>query len=70
MPGVLLPQADAGMMETPILGITLLDASHMPEEDFWEIWNSLGILFLRRAQRAFPAPVQNDSTPATDGDGR
>ena len=59
-PAVLLPQAESGTMEAPILGITLLDASHMPEEDFWEIWNSLGILFLRRAQRAFPSPARND----------
>lgn len=59
-PAMMLPQADAGMIEAPILGITLLDASHMPEEDFWEIWNSLGILFLRRAQRAFPSPAQSD----------
>ena len=59
-PAVLLPQAEAQMPEAPILGITLLDASHMPEEDFWEVWNSLGILFLRRAQRAFPSPAQND----------
>ena len=39
----------------------------MPEEDFWEIWNSLGILFLRRAQRAYPSPVQNDEPSQAKG---
>ena len=66
-PAVLLPQADAGMLEAPMLGITLLDASHMPEDDFWEIWNSLGILFLRRAQRAYPSPMQSDESSQAKG---
>ena len=66
-PAVLLPQADAGTIEAPMLGITLLDASHMPEDDFWEIWNSLGILFLRRAQRAYPSPMQNDESSQAKG---
>ena len=69
-PGMLLPQSDSQLLEAPMLGITLLDASHMPEEDFWEIWNSLGILFLRRAQRAYPSPLQNDeSSQAKEVDG-
>ena len=34
-----------------LLGITLEDAAHLPEDDFWEVWNALGTLFLRRAQR-------------------
>jgi hypothetical protein len=34
-----------------LLGLTLEDAAHLPEEDFREVWNALGTLFLRRAQR-------------------
>lgn len=34
-----------------LLGITLEDAAHLPEKDFWDVWNALGTLFLRRAQR-------------------
>ena len=63
------PQPGAPLVEGPILGITLFDASHMPEDDFWEIWNSLGILFLRRAQRAYPAPLSEETSSAKEADG-
>ena len=64
------PQSSAPLVEGPILGITLFDASHMPEDDFWEVWNSLGILFLRRAQRAYPLPLSDETSSAKEEDGR
>ena len=41
------------------LGITLEDAAHLPQEDFWEVWKALGTLFLRRAQRLHADPAKH-----------
>ncbi|MBI2855253.1 MAG: DUF5343 domain-containing protein [Chloroflexi bacterium] len=51
--GVSRPAGRRDPQHTPaqLLGITLEDAAHLPEDDFWEVWNALGTLFLRRAQR-------------------
>ena len=48
------------------LGITLEDAALMPEEDFWEVWNAMGTLFLRRAQRVYMTPLQDDASAANE----
>ena len=55
-------QRDGRQDLTQYLGITLEDAALMPEEDFWEVWNSVGTLFLRRAQRVHLAPQQDDAS--------
>lgn len=41
------------------LGITLEDAANLTEQDFRKVWEALGTLFLRRAQRIHPG--QQDS---------
>ncbi|MFH1560015.1 MAG: DUF5343 domain-containing protein [Chloroflexota bacterium] len=53
---------------TQFLGITLEDAAHMPEEDFWEVWSAVGTVFLRRAQRTYLVP-QSDTAPQTEDEG-
>jgi hypothetical protein len=55
---------------TQFLGITLEDAALMPEEDFWGVWEAVGILFLRRAQRTYLTSQQDDASngkPTEDG---
>ena len=55
------PQRDGQQAATQFLGITLEDAAHMPEEDYWEVWNALGTIFLRRAQRVYMTSMQGAS---------
>ena len=55
-------QRDGQNASTQFLGITLEDAALMPEEDFWEVWNAVGTLFLRRAQRVYQTPQQDDAS--------
>ena len=43
---------------TQFLGLSLEDAAYMREDDFWDVWNALGTVFLRRAQRLYEAPQQ------------
>ena len=38
---------------TQFLGLSLEDAAFMREDDFWDVWNALGTVFLRRAQRTY-----------------
>lgn len=54
-------QRDGQHATTQFLGITLEDAAHLPEDDFWEVWNSVGTLFLRRAQRVYMTSLQDDA---------
>lgn len=46
---------------TQFLGLSLEDAAYMREDDFWDVWNALGTVFLRRAQRLYEAPLQYHS---------
>ena len=48
--------------DSQFLGITLEDAAYMPEEDFWEVWNAVGTLFLRRAQRVHISALNDHDT--------
>jgi len=50
------------------LGITLEDAAHLPEDDFWEVWNSVGTIFLRRAQRVYMTSLQDDVEIANEAE--
>ncbi len=61
-----LPQQDVEQLSTQFLGITLADAAHMPEDDFWEVWNAVGTLFLRRAQRVYVPPLLDNAAGMTD----
>ena len=53
-------QRDGLYATSQFLGITLEDAAHLTEDDFWEVWNSVGTLFLRRAQRVYMTSPQDD----------
>ena len=44
---------------TQFLGLSLEDAAYMREDDFWDVWNALGTVFLRRAQRLYETPHQH-----------
>ena len=46
---------------TQFLGLSLEDAAYMREDDFWDVWNALGTVFLRRAQRLYEAPLRESS---------
>jgi len=48
------------------LGITLEDAAHMPEEDFWDVWSAVGTVFLRRAQRTYGTSQQGDGSNSSE----
>ena len=54
-------QRDGQNASMQFLGITPEDAALMPEEDFWEVWNAVGTLFLRRAQRVYITTPQDDA---------
>ena len=56
---------------TQFLGLSLEDAAFMREDDFWEVWNALGTVFLRRAQRIYATPQQEyaDSQEQTENEG-
>ena len=56
---------------TQFLGLSLEDAAFMREDDFWEVWNALGTVFLRRAQRIYATPQQEyaDSQEQTEDEG-
>ena len=55
-------QRDGQNASMQFLGITPEDAALMPEDDFWDVWNAVGTLFLRRAQRVFLAPEQDNAS--------
>ena len=47
---------DALPEPTQFLGLSLEDAAYMREDDFWDVWNAIGTVFLRRAQRIYETP--------------
>jgi hypothetical protein len=61
-------QRDGLQATSQFLGITLEDAAHLPEDDFWEVWNSVGTLFLRRAQRVYRTALQDDVDTSNEAD--
>ena len=61
-------QRDGLHATSQFLGITLEDAAHLPEDDFWEVWNSVGTLFLRRAQRVYKTSLQDDVDTSNETD--
>ncbi len=63
------PQQDVQQLSTQFLGITLDDAAHLPEDDFWEVWNAVGTLFLRRAQRVYVPSLPDDAAGTNDAEG-
>ncbi|MDA0988216.1 MAG: DUF5343 domain-containing protein [Chloroflexi bacterium] len=63
-------QRDGLYVATQFLGITLEDAAHMPEEDYWEVWNAVGTIFLRRAQRVYMASQQDNAGEADDAEAK
>ena len=48
---------------TQFLGLSLEDAAFMLEDDFWDVWNALGTVFLRRAQRVYATLQQEYAEP-------
>ena len=50
---------DALPEPTQFLGLSLEDAAYMREDDFWDVWNALGTVFLRRAQRLYESPQRD-----------
>ncbi len=48
---------------TQFLSLSLEDAAFMREDDFWDVWNALGTVFLRRAQRIYATLQQEYTEP-------